>query len=317
VFFGTPELAVAPLDAVAAEHTVTAVVCQPDRPQGRSSTPVPPPTKVWALDHGVEVAQPLKLNDGSFEAWLKEQAPDVCVLTAYGRLLKQPILDVPKHGFINVHPSLLPRHRGPSPIQTSILCGDGVTGVSIMRLDAGMDTGDILIQEQTPILPDDTTASLSERLGLLGAELLARGLRLIASGEAVFAPQDHAKASVTRLYSKQDGQIRWSAPARDIHNLVRAAIPWPVAHCLYRDARSGGSHVVRIHKAHVVEEACAGEGVTPGTIVAVERDRLVVATGQGLLDITEVQMPGKRMMSVAEHLRGHAVAQGDRFEDIA
>ena len=154
VFFGTPDLAVPSLEAVAATHEVAALVCRPDSPQGRRKALVPPPTKVWAETQGIEVNQPTKLNDGVFEAWLREQQPEVCVLVAYGRILKQPILDVPPHGFLNVHPSLLPRHRGPSPIQTAILQGDAETGVTIMRLDAGTDTGDLLVPEANSIDSD-------------------------------------------------------------------------------------------------------------------------------------------------------------------
>lgn len=307
VFFGTPELAVPSLDAVAGRHEVVAVVCQPDRPQGRSGRPVPPPTKQWADTHGVAVVQPTKLNDGSFEKWLREQAPDIGVLVAYGRILRPAILNVPQHGFLNMHPSLLPRHRGPSPIQTAILLGDDKTGVTIMRLDEGTDTGDILLQREVPVMPDDTTASLSERLALEGATLLIDALDLVARGEGQFVKQDDARATVTRLYQKKDGQIVWSAPARDIHNLVRAALPWPVAHCRF------SGEICRIHKTDASEEPAND---TPGTILSVERDRIVVATGAGRLSILALQMPGKKAMTTAEFLRGHAVRPGDRFEDL-
>lgn len=314
VFFGTPELAVPPLEAVAARHEVRAVVCQPDRPQGRSKTPVPPPTKRWALEQGIAVAQPVKLNDGAFEAWLREQRPDICVLAAYGRILKQPILDVPPHGFLNVHPSLLPRHRGPSPIQTAIRQGETTTGVSIIRLDAGMDTGDILLQQRAPIAPEDTALSLSEKLGRVGAALIIKGLERIAAGKAVFTPQDHAKATVTKRYAKQDGQIRWAQPAWDIHNLVRAAIPWPVAHCRFK------GEVCRIHKTEVVDRApgkvVEGMAGTPGTVVEVAPDRVIVAAGEGLIAVCVFQAPGKRAMAMADYLRGHEMVPGDCFEDL-
>ena len=307
VFFGTPALAVPSLEAIAARHQVTALVCQPDRPQGRSKRPAPPATKRWALEHGLPVTQPTKLNDGTFEAWLKAEAPEVCVVVAYGRILKQPILDVPAQGFINVHASLLPRHRGASPIQTSIRCGDEVTGVTIMRLDAGMDTGGLLLQESTPIAEDDTTASLSDRLAVQGAGLLLRGLDLIAAGEATFTPQDDSQATVKRLYAKADGQIRWGASAREIHNLVRAAIPWPVAHCRFQ------GEVCRIHRTEVVEEPVA---VPPGTVTRVEGDRVLVAAGAGQVAILMLQAPGKRAMSARDFLNGHAIRVGDRFEDL-
>ena len=307
VFFGTPELAVPALAAVAERHDVAAVVCQPDRPRGRSAKPAPPPTKGFALARGIPVMQPKQLNDGSFEAWLREQAPDVCPLAAYGRILRQAILDVPTHGFINVHPSLLPRHRGVSPIQTALLEGDTATGVTIMRLDAGMDTGDILLQREVPILPEDTTASLSERLAHVGAALLIEGLDLIAAGKALFTPQDNRLATLTKKFDKATGRIRWEQPAERIHNLVRAAFPWPVAHCLL------GCEVCRIHRSEVVDEPC---DALPGTVVRVEKERVLVAAGHGLLAILGIQMPGKRPMSMDEFLRGHAIRAGDRFRTI-
>lgn len=308
VFFGTPEIAIPTLAAVAERYGVLAVVCQPDRPQGRSSKPVPCPAKQWAVQHGIPVMQPTVLNDGTFEQWLRSQEPDLCVLAAYGRILKQPILDVPTHGFLNMHPSLLPRHRGPSPIQTAILCGDETTGISIMRLDAGTDTGDILMQETAAIAPDDTTASLSERLAVLGASVLLRGIERIENGQAVYTPQDHALATVSRMFEKRDGRIRWEAPAREIHNLVRASIPWPVAHTQFH------GEVFRICRTAVVDEPAEAE---PGVVVCSERDRVVVAAGEGRLAIVEIQPPGKRVMAVGEFLRGHAIALGERFEGIS
>ncbi len=307
VFFGTPELAVPTLDALMQHHNVTAVVCQPDRPQGRGKRPKAPSVKVWAEDHGVAVHQPLKLNDGAFEAWLKEQAPEACVLAAYGRLLKQPILDVPLDGFINLHPSLLPRLRGPSPISTAILQGDAVTGVTIMRLTLEMDAGDILLQEETPIHPDDTTATLTERLAEQGAALMARALDLIASGEAVYTPQDSSRATYCSLLKKEDGRIRWGAPATRIRDLVRATVPWPVAQCLHE------GRVCRVHGAEVVDEPPTE---SPGTVLRVEKDRIVVATGEACLAITKFQAPGKKAMAMGDYLRGHAIAVGERFEDI-
>lgn len=307
VFFGTPELAVPSLAALADSHEVTGVVCQPDRPKGRSKKLVAPPVKQWAVDRGLPVHQPTKLNDGAFEAWLKEHRPGLCAIAAYGRILKEPILAVPTRGYLNVHPSLLPRHRGTSPIQTSILQGDEVTGVTIMRLDAGMDTGDILLQETMPIEPGDTTATLSEKLAGLGADLLAKGVALVESGSARFTPQDDAQATYTKRYEKATGRIRWSAPARDIHNLVRAAVPWPVAHCLFRGA------TVRIHKTAVVEHP--GEDPA-GTVVRVENDAVVVAAGEGALALRIIQVPGKRPMSMGDYLRGHVISVGEVFEEL-
>ena len=158
VFFGTPELAVPSLNQLMGKHHIVAVVCQPDKPVGRKKQLQPPATKVWAEERGIAVTQPQKLNDGTFEEWLKQQQPDVCVLVAYGRILKQPILNIPTHGFLNMHPSLLPKYRGPSPIQSAVLAGEDETGVTIMRLDAGTDTGDMILQETIPIDSSDTAS---------------------------------------------------------------------------------------------------------------------------------------------------------------
>lgn len=312
VFLGTPELAVPALSSVAAAHEVPAVVCQPDRPQGRSGTPAPPPVKRWAVAHGIPVAQPAVLNDGVFEQWLREQAPDVCVLVAYGRLLRQPLLDVPRYGFLNMHPSLLPRHRGPSPVQTAVLCGNERTGVTIMRLDAGMDTGDIVLQESTPIGPDEDAAALTDRLATMGAGLMTAALDLLASGRAVFTPQDHARATLTRRFDKGDGQIQWAQPAAAVHNLVRAALPWPVAHCLFK------GEVCRIYRSRMagMETGAFDAALRPGAVIGVGRDHVVVACGQGALAIYEIQMPGKKPMCMDAFMRGRPVAVGDLFEDI-
>lgn len=307
VFFGTPELAVPSLAALVERHEVVAVVCQPDRPQRRSKNPIPPPVKLWAEAHGITVHQPVKLNDGSFEGWLREQAPEICTVAAYGRLLKQPLLDVAPKGWLNVHPSLLPRHRGPSPIQTAILEGDAVTGVTIIRLALEMDAGDILLQEATPVDPDETAAELTQRLAKMGAGLLVEGVAQVAAGTAQFTPQDPEKATYSRLFEKEQGRIRWAQPARRIHNLVRAATPWPVAHCLYQ------GQVCRIHRTAVVDET---PDAAPGIITQVETDRVLVATGEGQLAILVFQVPGKRALPMAEFLRGRRIEAGERFEEI-
>ncbi|MFA6240116.1 MAG: methionyl-tRNA formyltransferase [Candidatus Hydrogenedentales bacterium] len=307
VFFGTPQLAVPSLAALARRHEVVAVVCQPDRPQGRSGKPVAPPVKAWAVENGIPVVQPVKLNDGEFEAWLRAQRPDICVLAAYGRLLKQPILDVPAHGFLNMHPSLLPLYRGPSPIQTAILNGDTETGVTIMRITLDMDSGDVLTQERVPIQAEDNAETLTDRLADLGGEMLAQGVDLMEQGRAVFTPQDHERATYCTLFEKRDGRIDWTQPAVAIHNLVRAANPWPGAQCLFH------GDVCRIHESLPASEAM---DAAPGTVTHVERDRVVVATGDGSLAVLVFQAPGKRSLPMKEYLKGHAIKSGDRFESI-
>lgn len=304
VFFGTPELAVAPLAALSREHDVVALVCQPDRPKGRGKKLVAPPTKLWAEEHGVPVHQPAKLNDGTFEAWLREQQPALCAVAAYGRLLKQPILDVPAMGFLNLHPSLLPKYRGASPIQSAILNGDSETGVTIMKVILEMDAGDILLQETTPIAPDDTTESLSVRLSEQGAELLLKGVNLVESGQAAFIPQDESRVVHCSPLEKQDGLIDWTRPATEIHNLVRAAIPWPVAHTPFKGV------ILRVYETKPVNDS---PDAPPGTVLRVEKDAMAVSTGEGALLVLQVQAPGKRVMSVDDYLRGNPVQVGDRL----
>ncbi|MCH7911328.1 MAG: methionyl-tRNA formyltransferase, partial [Candidatus Hydrogenedentes bacterium] len=219
----------------------------------------------------------------------------------------QAILDVPRHGFLNKHPSLLPRHRGPSPIQTAILEGDAETGATIMRLDAGTDTGDMLLHETIPIEGDDTTESLAKKLAELGAELILEALNLVESGAALYEKQDESLATHTKIYKKEDGRVRWNMRARGIHNLVRAFVPWPVAYCRFQ------GDTVRIHKTRVVE---TGEDRPPGTVLLVREDDIVVAAGEGALAIEMIQASGKKAMPMADFLRGNTIEAGDLFEDV-
>lgn len=307
VFLGTPALAVPSLAAVAAKHDVTGVVCQPDRPQGRSGKPAPPPVKDWALERGIPVHQPEKLNDGAFEGWLRELAPDIGVLAAYGRFLKQPILDAPPHGWINMHPSLLPRWRGPSPIQAAVLHGDTVSGVTIMRVSMEMDAGDILLQEETPIGREENAAELAGRLAEMGAALLVRALDLVERGQAHYRPQDASLATFSKMLEKRDGFIRWNRPAREIHNLVRACQPWPAAQCVFR------GNACKVLKTRVCEELAS---VDCGTVTYVDKETVRVATASGQIDLIAFQAPGKRAMTMSEFLRGNRIQPGEQFGEL-
>lgn len=304
VFFGTPELAVPSLEAVAARHEVTAVVCQPDKPKGRSGTPTPPPVKVWAEAHGIAVNQPAKLNDGTFEAWLREQAPDACAVVAYGRFLKQPILDTPKLGHFNMHPSLLPRWRGPSPMQSAVMAGDAETGVTIIRLNADMDAGDMVLQERTSIGGNESAESLTARLAELGARMLVDALNQVEAGTATFTPQDHAAATTCRMLTKEDGYMDWTRPAAELHNLVRGALPWPVAQFLFR------GELCKVYEAVVSD----GPDGVPGEVVGLDGDAVRVATGDGTLSLLRIQAPGKRVMTTREFLPGARLQMGERFQ---
>jgi methionyl-tRNA formyltransferase len=305
VFFGTPELAVPSLEAVHARHEVVAVVCQPDKPKGRSGTPTPPPVKAWALEHGLPVHQPVKLNDGAFEAWLRDLAPDAGAIVAYGRILKQPILEVPRHGIFNMHPSLLPKWRGPSPMQSAILHGDKETGVTIIRLCLDMDAGDILLQERTMIDGEENAIALTERLSRRGAKMLADALDMVEAGTATYAPQQHDEATYCHMLSKQDGYMDWTHPAQELHNLVRGALPWPVAQCMFR-----GEHC-KVYESRVVE----GQEALPGTVTHVAPDAVHVATGAGSLALLKFQAPGKRVMTMREFLAGTKIQAGEIFDN--
>jgi len=304
VFFGTPELAVPSLRETAARHQVTAVVCQPDRPKGRSKKPMPPPVKEWASAHDIPVHQPTKLNDGTFEAWLKEQRPDACALAAYGRLLKQPILDIPKHGFLNMHPSLLPKYRGPSPIQSALIQGDSETGVTIIRLSMDMDGGDIVSQSTEPINQDDDGVSLSSRLSEKGAVMLADALDDLAAGKATFKQQDHSAATYCKMLTKEDGLIDWDKSAANIHNQVRGTQPWPGSYTKLN------GETFRIFRTKPTSNPFDAE---PGTVISTEDRAIHVATGDGCISITNLQAPGKKAMDADAFLRGRPLDIETRF----
>jgi len=307
VFLGTPALAVPALELLSTVHDVAAVVCQPDRPQGRSGTPVPPPTKAWAVAHGIPVYQPTKLNNGEFAELLKSLQVEIGIVFAYGRILQQPILDIPPLGWLNIHPSLLPRWRGPSPIQSALIAGDEETGVSIMRLVLEMDAGDIVLQSRTHILPQENAEELGERLSVEGARLLVEAMAQVEAGTAVFTPQADGAVTHCAMLGKEDGYVRWASPASNIHNLVRGAYPWPAAQTEFR-----GEHC-RILQS----EAIAGNSdAAPGTIVALEKDRTIVATGDGLLALLRFQFPGKKAMPMGDFIRGAHVRAGECFGDI-
>lgn len=307
VYFGTPALAVPTLAAVAQHHDIVAVVTQPDRPRGRSGKPAPPEVKVWASEHELSVHQPEKLHSGEFEAWLCEQQPDLCVVAAYGRLLKQPVLDVPPLGWLNLHPSLLPRWRGPSPIQTAILEGDAATGVTIMRIVLEMDAGDIVLQEETPIEPNETAGELTDRLAAMGAAQMVKAVELVERGEAPAIPQDPAKVTISKVFEKGHGRIRWAGPTQRIHNRVRACNPWPMAQCMLK------GQFCRILNTVPVEQ---DTDETSGTITEVTKDRILVATGDGILAITRLQLAGRKALDAGAFLRGVPLKPGDKFEDI-
>lgn len=294
VFLGAPEFAVPSLRALAERFDIVEVITQPDRPAGRGRRLQEPPVKVAALELGLPVWQPESLRGREARDRLRALQPDCGVVVAYGEILRPAVLAVPRHGFVNVHASLLPAHRGASPVSAAILAGDDETGVSIMLLDEGMDTGPVLAQERTAILPDDTRGGLEGRLAALGADLVARVLPRWLAGEVAPQPQDHARATFSGQLTKADGLIDWGRPASYLERLCRAMDPWPGAYTTW-DGRS-----LKVWRGQL---AAARTRVAPGTVVA-EPGPAAVGTGEGLLRLVTVQPEGKPPMSAEDFVRG-------------
>lgn len=292
---GTPEFAVPVLEALADAHRVVGVVTQPDRPAGRGRRLAPSPVKQVALEHGLMLSQPHSLRTPEAVAQLSAWRPEVIVVAAFGQILPQDVLDIPPHGCLNVHGSLLPRWRGAAPVAAAILAGDEVTGVTIMQMDAGLDTGPVLAQREELIAPDDTQATLEKRLARLGAELLVETLVAYLAGSLLPRSQPGEGATYAGQLRKEDGWLDWSRPAVELDRRVRAFTPWPGAFTMWRGRR------LKVLRA-VPLPAWRG-GVSPGTVVALAGG-VVVATGEGALRLEEVQLAGKRPMDIGAFLRG-------------
>jgi methionyl-tRNA formyltransferase len=293
VFMGSPEFALPSLRALAANYPVAGVVTQPDRPAGRGREMTPPPVKQLALQLGLPVIQPQRLKEPHAIQRLQEWAPEVIVVAAFGQILRPAVLDLPPLGCVNVHASLLPRWRGAAPIQAAILHGDPQTGISIMRMDPGVDTGPILSQQSLPILPDDTAGSLAERLAELGAVLLLETLPAYLKGEIQPQPQAKALATHAPMLSKDDGQLDFSQPATTLARRVRAFNPWPGAFTFWQ------GQLLKIHRAHPAGAPPAQPGMT-----ALHGGQPALGCGDGLLVLDEVQPAGKRPMPGEVFLHG-------------
>jgi methionyl-tRNA formyltransferase len=302
IFMGTPAFAVPSLRALSEAAIVVAVVTQPDRRAGRGLKPTSPPVAAAARALGLPVMQPDSLRGASVQAELSALHPDLLVVAAYGRMIPPAVLALPRLGAINLHPSLLPAYRGPSPIQAAIADGVATTGVTVMYMTEELDAGDIVVQRAVPIGPDETAGELEARLAVIGAELLVEAVRLIAGGEAPRRPQDHSRATYTGKVTKEHGRIPWDRPARDVVNLIRAANPWPCAFTAWRDG------ILRVWRAGIG----SGSG-PPGEVLAADEHGITVAAGCGAVVLREVQVAGGRRMPVAEFLRGHRLRPGDRL----
>ena len=306
IFFGTPEFAVPALDAVAERFEVALAVAQPDRPKGRGRALAAPPVKDAALARGIAVLQVESPNAPSALYALKSLAPDLFVVVAYGAILSRELLAVPKLGAINLHASLLPRHRGASPIQAALLAGDAVTGVSIQRIVAELDAGDVLLSRERPIGPRETAGELLDALAELAGAAAVEALDQLADGRARFEPQDPARVTVARKLTKAHGRIDWSKGAWELERFVRAMTPWPGARCSDASGRE-----LTVLAARVYDEGEA-PGAQPGELIAAD-NRLVVACGRGVLELLQIAPAGKRPMSGADYLRGARLEQGQRF----
>jgi methionyl-tRNA formyltransferase len=306
VFIGTADLACPALEQLAGQgrFSVVAVVTQPDRPKGRDLELAPPPVKLTAQRLALPVFQPERVRQESAFRTIADWRPDLIVVAAYGQILPQAVLELPRHGCLNVHASILPQYRGASPIQWAILNGDSETGVTIMQMDAGLDTGPILTQETTPILPGDNAQTLHDRLAQIGAALLVRTLPDYVLGKIAPRPQPKEGATYARKISKEDGHLDWRQPALALWNRIRAFTPWPGTFAFLADQSK--PILLKIWSASVVP-AIRGQ---PGEIVQVQSDGIMVACGQDGLRITEVQREGKRRMTVREFLAGHPIEPG-------
>lgn len=301
VFMGTAPFAVPCLNAVLdAGHRVSAVVSQPDRPRGRGMVLQPTAVKEAALARGLPVLQPEKASDPAFLDELRQFAPQVLVVVAYGQILRAPLLALPTMGCINVHGSLLPELRGAAPIQWSIIRGFAETGVTTMFMDAGMDTGDMLLKCLCPINPEDTSASLTQRLAPLGANLLVKTLTALESGDAKRTPQDSSRATYAPMLSRRDGAIDWSRSAVEIRNRVHGCNPSPGAFALR------GEEPVKVWRAEALAESA---DAAPGTVL--DAERLVLTTGAGIIRLLEVQPLNRSRLDGAAYARGYRVAAGE------
>ena len=307
IFLGTPNFSVPSLEAlVGAGHDVACVVTQPDRPSGRRRCLTPPPVKVFAESHGLPVRQTDDVNAPDFVEALAALRPEAIVVAAFGQALKRPLLNLPPLGCINVHFSLLPRHRGAAPVAHAILCGDPETGVTLMRMVRKMDAGDILSQAAVPVGATETTGQLTERLGPIGARLLVETLDGLAAGRIRPVAQDPSRVTFAPSFDKSFGAIEWARPAKYLSRFVRAMNPWPGAFTFWHGSGRPPLRLV-IHEA----AAAGGEARCPGRVALAAESHVAVETGEGLLHVLRLQPAGGRAMAVAEFLRGHPLQQDE------
>lgn len=310
VFMGTPDFAVGALEALIREgYEITAVVTQPDKPKGRSKELLPSPAKVCAMEHGIPVLQPRRIKAPEAIAELKTYEADVYVVAAFGQILSQEILDIPRLGSLCIHASLLPKYRGASPIQHVIIDGEEKTGVTIMQMDAGIDTGDMLYKKEVPIDSEDDYETLSDKLTVLGGEAIIEALPLLTAGKLTPQKQNDEESCYAAMIRKEMGRIDFTRSALEIDRLIRGLTPWPSAYTGYKGKQ------LKIWKAVPLPEEPAG-GHAPGELLSVEKDAVTVATGDGALKILELQLEGKKRMTAHDFLLGVKLQPGEVLESV-
>lgn len=303
IFMGTPDFAVPCLARLVEISDVVAVVTQPDRPKGRGQKLLPPPVKVFAQEHGIAVYQPVRVKATDFVDVLRGLAPDLIVVVAFGQILSKEILSLPPLGCINVHASLLPRYRGAAPMQWAIVRGEKETGVTTMFMDEGLDTGDMLVRETLPIAQAMTAAELHDAMMKLGADVLEKTLFSLSEGTLKRTPQDDALSTYAPLLDKEVGRIDWKKSAQEIHDLVRGLNSWPGAYTMLEGQK------FKIWRTRLAEGTAE-----PGEIVSVTKQGLLVGTGEGMLEILEVQAPSKKKMAAGDYVRGHGLQPPAHFD---
>lgn len=304
IFMGTPDFSVGTLEAlIEAGHEIALVVTQPDKPKGRGKTMQFPPVKEAALAHNLEVYQPRRVREPECIEYLRKYQPDMIVVVAFGQILPKEILDMPQYCCVNVHASLLPKYRGAAPIQWAVINGEKVTGVTTMRMDEGLDTGDMIMKTELELDAEETGGSLFDRLAVTGARLCVETLEKIQQGTAVYTPQKHEEATHTTMIKKQLGEIDFTKSAEEIERLIRGLNPWPSAYT------KCGDKTLKIWKASVVDMESTAEN-QPGTVISVGKNSLLIQTGKDGLSLEEVQLEGKKRMDIGSFLRGNAIETG-------
>lgn len=303
IFMGTPDFAVGTLEEIIkAGHEVVLVVTQPDKPKGRGKALQYPPVKECAISHGIEVFQPTRIKATENIDYLAKYQPDIIIVAAFGQILPKAILDMPQYGCINVHASLLPKYRGAAPIQWAVINGDEITGVTTMRMDIGLDTGDMIAKREVRISENETGGSLFDKLSAVGAQLCVETMDMIEKGTAEYTPQDNQLATHTSVIEKELGNIDWEKSAIAIERLIRGLNPWPSAYTYLEDGK-----MLKIWSAKVVSNTTDYE---PGCIVKITKNALEVQAKDGVLSLLEVQLQGKKRMEIDAFLRGYQLKEG-------